>query len=101
MSYKSNHGHTFYCVERKNTRRKEADQRNKDWQTLSLADQLVELDKRFGKNQGAKKQRERITNWINISLTNSPKKEAKHHGNNDSKQSPRVAKNTQGTQESA
>ena len=47
-------------------KRQEAEQRNKDWQALSYADQLKELDKRPGKSE---KQRAKI--WAKIEKFNA------------------------------
>lgn len=46
--------------ERREERRKNAEQRNQEWQKLTPAQQLAELDARLGVGQGAKKQRQKI-----------------------------------------
>jgi hypothetical protein len=43
------------------TKREEALERNAKWASLSIREQLATLDRRFGENQGAKKQRTRLT----------------------------------------
>lgn len=45
---------------RKNTKRKEAAERNEAWAKLSDAEKLKQLDSRFGKDQGASRQRARL-----------------------------------------
>lgn len=42
------------------TKRSEALERNAKWAALSIREQLATLDRRFGENQGAKKQRARL-----------------------------------------
>jgi hypothetical protein len=46
------------------SKKDEAEARNKAWQKLSPAEQLKELDKRLGKDQGAHKQRKKIKEKI-------------------------------------
>jgi hypothetical protein len=99
MGYKSCHGPSFYNKGRKEERCKDANQRNGDWQSLSFAAQITELDKRFGKGLGAVKQRGKIQKFIDQGLTHKPQKEKPNAAN--SKQAPRDAKGTQGTQKSA
>jgi hypothetical protein len=47
-------------LHRTEKRKKEAEERNKEWTSLTPQKQLKELDKRLGKNIGAKKQRTKI-----------------------------------------
>tara|TARA_Y100001963_G_scaffold19924_1_gene25254 strand:+ start:245 stop:484 length:240 start_codon:yes stop_codon:yes gene_type:complete len=49
-----------YGTRSRSERQKEAEQRNEEWKSLSLQQQLDSLDLRFGKGIGAKKQRARI-----------------------------------------
>lgn len=49
----------------KQQKRDEHHQRVGRWQHLSLTEQLQDLDRRFGKGQGAQKQRERIARELN------------------------------------
>jgi len=93
--YRSKYGAGFYGTERRAERRNEALQRNRNWQSLSLADQVAELDKRLGKGLGAQKQREKINQLIIAGNTHNPKKE-KDNVKHDRKSSPRDAKGTQG-----
>lgn len=62
-------------------RKKEAEQRNKKWSSLSATQQLAELDNRLGTDQGAKKQRrklqERIEKESKISKRKGEKDERK------------------------
>lgn len=76
--YKSRHGAFFYSEQRKEERRKDAERRNSHWQSLSLAEQLAELDKRFGEGCGAQKQRAKISKWIAEGHTHAPAQEKKH-----------------------
>lgn len=50
--------------DRKDRRRKEAEERNARWAALTPAEQLAELDKRFGAGIGATKQRARLNTLI-------------------------------------
>jgi len=49
-----------YQARRKEEKRAEAEDRCDKWHALSPAKQLAELDRRLGKDVGAKKQRARI-----------------------------------------
>ena len=49
-----------YGTRSRSERRMEAEQRNEDWKSLSLQQQLESIDLRLGKDKGAKKQRARI-----------------------------------------
>lgn len=49
---------------RKKTRHEEAIERNEAWAKLSPQQQLQELDKRFGKDQGASRQRKRLSKLL-------------------------------------
>ena len=91
--YRSRYGAGFYGIERRETRRKEAFQRNAYWQSLSLLDQISELDKRFGKDIGAYRQRAKIQMLINAGHTYNPKKE-KPNVNYEREQTSRNAKST-------
>jgi hypothetical protein len=44
----------------KDQKREEAKTRNAAWDALSLERQMADLDRRLGKGQGAKRQRERL-----------------------------------------
>lgn len=48
----------------KDIRREEALKRNAEWAKLSPREQLAELDRRLGRDVGAKKQRERLKRLI-------------------------------------
>jgi hypothetical protein len=74
--YRSHYEERSYGAERRAERRKEADQRNRNWQSLSLLDQIAALDKRFGKGLGAQKQREKINQLITAGHTHYPKKKS-------------------------
>ena len=49
----------------KRIKRQEAEKRNKEWQKKSAKEQLNYLDKLFGKNKGASKQRKKLQNENN------------------------------------
>lgn len=75
--YKYRHGAFFYNSERRNKRKTSALQRNTHWESLSLEEQLADLDLRLGKGLGAKKQRAKIEKLISEGLTHCPKKKEK------------------------
>jgi len=50
--------------DRKDERRKVAEERNAQWASLTPQQQIAELDKRFGAGNGAKKQRARLAKKI-------------------------------------
>ncbi len=77
--YKSTYGTAFFDPIHRERRKKEAAERNRNWRSLSLVDQLTELDKRFGKDQGAAKQRAKIKAMISEGLTH-PKPKEKDNG---------------------
>lgn len=52
------------AVELRDVKRAEAEERNAKWQALSFEQQLANLDKSFGKNKGAAKQRLKIARQI-------------------------------------
>jgi hypothetical protein len=55
-------------------RRKEVQESQANWRSLKPAEQLLELDKRLGKDQGAVKQRNRIKLTIAEASNPKPKK---------------------------
>lgn len=80
----------------KEKRKKMAQERNTHWQSLSLKEQLEDLDRRLGKDVGAKKQRERIKAWIEEGHTHNPKQEKKKNVNDDHKQAPGITESVKG-----
>ena len=98
--HKSRYGISSFDSINRERRQKEAVQRNRDWQSMSLLEQLAELDNRFGKGVGAIKQRTKIQNMIDAGYTYNPNKE-KINADNERKQAPRNAKSTQGAKKPA
>jgi hypothetical protein len=60
-------------------KRAEAKERHKDWKTLSLNQQLDNLDKRLGKDIGAMKQRLRIKAHLILSNPTLKSNESKQY----------------------
>lgn len=98
--YKSRYGIAFFDSTNRERRQKEATQRNRDWQSMSLVEQLAELDRRFGKDTGAAKQRAKIKELIAAGHTHNPNKE-KLNVDHERKQAPRNAKGAQGASKPA
>ena len=66
-----------------NTKQQEAIERNEYWAQLTPEQQLADLDRRLGKDIGAKKQRARIQNKIsNPQIEIQRDKKAKKRGKN-------------------
>ncbi len=61
----------------KELKHKQAVERNARWAALSFESQLEQLDKTFGKDQGAAKQRAKIAEKIKIRDAAPAKKDAK------------------------
>lgn len=62
----------------KDQKRREAEQRNAKWAALSFDEQIAYLDKLFGKDQGAAKQRAKIAKRMEITANASAKKVKKN-----------------------
>ena len=58
----------------KEQKRREAEERNAKWAALSFDKQIAYLDKMFGKDKGAAKQRLKIAKQIEIAANASAKK---------------------------
>lgn len=82
----------------KEQRKTSAKERNARWQSLTLREQLDDLDLRLGKDVGATKQREKIKAWIEAGHTYNPSKEKKHV-KDDNKQAPGITESIKGEKE--
>lgn len=61
----------------KEQRRHAAEERNAKWAALSYKEQIAYLDKMFGKDKGAAKQRLKIAKQIEVAANASAKKKEK------------------------